>query len=107
LSQSGDFELDYRVIDGASTDGTIEILKRYGDRIAWTSERDKGQVDAINKGLASATGDIVGWLNSDDVLLPGALSRVVAAFTDHPEREWVHGRCVIIDEDDRVVRRWV
>jgi glycosyltransferase involved in cell wall biosynthesis len=107
LSQQGDFELEYKIIDGASSDGTLEILKQYDDRVAWTSERDRGQVDAINKGLAAATGDVVGWLNSDDVLMPGALARVAAAFDAQPDREWLHGRCVIIDEDDRVVRRWV
>jgi glycosyltransferase involved in cell wall biosynthesis len=107
LSQQGDFDLEYRVIDGASTDGTLDILKRYDGRVEWISERDRGQVDAINKGLARATGDVVGWLNSDDVLMPGALARVAAAFDARPEREWLHGRCVIIDEHDRVVRRWV
>jgi len=91
LSQTGDFELEYRVLDGASTDGTVEILKSYGDRLQWRSEADNGQVDAINKGLRTATGDIVGWVNSDDTLLPGALARVAAAFRAHPEAEWVHG----------------
>src|SRR5262245_25539695 len=105
LSQDGDFELDYRVVDGGSTDGTIDILKSYGDRLAWTSESDRGQVDAINKGLARADGDIVSWLNSDDTLMPGALQRIVSAFEQHPETEWVHGRCPIIDEHDREVRQ--
>ncbi len=107
LSQAGDFELDFRVIDGRSTDGPLEILQSYGNRVQWISEPDRGQVDAINKGLRGADGDIVGWLNSDDVLLPGALARIVAAFEAHPETEWVHGRCKIIDEHDREVRRWV
>ena len=107
LAQAGDFDLDYRVIDGGSTDGTLEILKGYGARIAWVSERDGGQIDAINKGLRGATGDVVGWVNSDDTLLPGALGRVAAAFTAHPGAEWVHGRCRIIDEHDRTMRRWV
>ncbi|MEO8549571.1 MAG: glycosyltransferase family 2 protein [Kofleriaceae bacterium] len=107
LVQRGDFELDYTVIDGGSTDGTVEILKRYGDRLTWVSERDRGQVDAINRGLRGATGDIVGWLNSDDVLMPGALERVATAFRAHPEIEWLHGRCMIIDEHDREVRRWI
>jgi glycosyltransferase involved in cell wall biosynthesis len=107
LDQQGDFELDYRVIDGGSNDGTVDILKSYGDRLQWTSERDEGQVDAINKGLRAATGDVVGWVNSDDLLLPGALARVAAAFEANPGVEWVHGRCVIIDEHDREVRKWV
>ena len=107
LSQEGDFELEYRVIDGASTDETVDVLRSYGDRLQWTSEKDKGQVDAINKGLAQATGDIVGWINSDDLLLPGALAKVADAFRTHPNVEWVHGRCVIIDEHDLEVRKWV
>jgi glycosyltransferase involved in cell wall biosynthesis len=107
LAQTGDFDLDYRVIDGGSGDDTLDILRSYGTRIAWRSQPDNGQVDAINKGLRRATGDIVGWLNSDDALLPGALARVAAAFADHPEVEWVHGRCRIVDENDRTTRRWV
>jgi glycosyltransferase involved in cell wall biosynthesis len=107
LGQRGDFELEYRVLDGGSTDGTVDILRSYGDRVAWTSERDAGQIDAINKGLRAVTGDIVGWVNSDDVLLPGALARVVGAFASRPAVEWVHGRCLIIDEHDREIRRWV
>jgi glycosyltransferase involved in cell wall biosynthesis len=107
LDQQGDFELDYRVIDGGSTDETLEILKSYGSRLSWVSEPDAGQVDAINKGLRSATGDVVGWLNSDDLLLPGALARVAETFAAQPDAEWVHGQCTIIDEHDQTVRRWV
>lgn len=107
LSQRGDFELDYRVIDGGSKDSTLSILERYRDRLSFVSEQDEGQSHAINKGLSAARGDIVGWLNSDDVLLPGALSAVADAFRAHPEREWLHGRCEIIDPEDRPVRKWV
>lgn len=107
LDQRGDFDLEYLILDGGSTDDTISILRRYEDRLSWVSERDEGQVDAINKGLRASRGDIVGWLNSDDVMLPGALDRVAAAFRAHPEVEWVHGRCEIIDKCDRSIRRWV
>ena len=107
LEQTGNFDLDYRVLDGGSKDATVEILKSYGDRFTWTSGPDQGQVDCINKGLRSATGDVVGWVNSDDVLLPGALARVAAAFDGDPGAEWVHGRCRIIDEHDQPVRRWI
>src|SRR5690348_14711407 len=79
LSQQGDFELDYCVLDGGSTDETLDVLASYGPRVRWTSERDGGQVHAINKGLRAADGDVVGWLNSDDTLMPGALARVAAA----------------------------
>jgi glycosyltransferase involved in cell wall biosynthesis len=104
LEQRGDFELEYRVLDGGSTDGTLDLLGSYGARLAWTSERDGGQIDAINKGLRTASGDVVGWLNSDDVLADGALARVADVFREHPEVEWVHGRCTIIDEHDRPIR---
>ena len=107
LDQRGDFDLDYKVLDGGSNDGTLDILRRYEDRLAWTSGPDKGQVDAINKGLRAATGDIVAWVNSDDVLMPGALAKVAAAFATHPEVEWVHGRCEVIDVDDKPMRRWI
>lgn len=107
LGQEGDFELDYLVIDGASTDGTVDVLRSYGERLRWISEKDAGQVEAINKGLARAAGDVLAWINSDDVLCPGALARVALAFAAHPGSEWLHGRCVIVDEHDRVVRRWI
>jgi glycosyltransferase involved in cell wall biosynthesis len=107
LSQRGNFELDYQVIDGGSTDQTLAILERYRDRLSFVSEKDDGQVDAINKGLVRTTGDVVGWLNSDDVLMPGALAAVAEAFRSNPEREWLHGRCEIIDAQDRPVRKWV
>jgi glycosyltransferase involved in cell wall biosynthesis len=107
LDQRGDFDLEYRVLDGKSTDGTQAILQRYQDRLTWTSQPDNGQVDAVNRGLRSATGDIVGWLNSDDTLLPGALAKVASAFSSHSEVEWVHGRCEVIDIHDKPIRRWV
>jgi glycosyltransferase involved in cell wall biosynthesis len=107
LEQRGDFDLDYRVIDGGSADGTLEILRRYEGRLTWTSEPDQGQVDAVNKGLRAAKGEVVGWLNSDDTLLPGALERVAQAFASHPLAEWLHGRCEIIDVNDQPIRRWV
>jgi len=107
LSQSGNFDLDYRVLDGGSQDDTVAILKSYGDRFTWSSAPDNGQVDAINRGLRAATGDIVGWVNSDDVLLPGALEKIANAFRENPEAEWVHGRCEIIDLDDQPIRKWI
>ncbi len=96
--------LDYIVVDGGSTDGTIEILKRYGSRLTWISEKDSGQSDAINKGMSMATGDILAYLNSDDIFEPGALTTVAARFMADPSIMWLTGRCRIIDEDDREVR---
>jgi glycosyltransferase involved in cell wall biosynthesis len=107
LSQTGDFELEYLVMDGGSTDGTVDILKRYGTRIAWVSENDRGQAHAINKGLQRATGEIVAWLNSDDVLCVGALNRVAHAFKQNPNLQWLHGRCKIIDAQDCEIRKWI
>lgn len=107
LDQQGDFDLEYLVFDGGSTDGTGEILRRYADRVRVVVEPDTGQANAINKGLRAATGDVVAWVNSDDLLLPGTLDRVSRAFRERPELRWLHGRCEIVDEDDRPIRRWL
>lgn len=106
LSQQGPFDLEWIVVDGGSTDGTVGLLRSVADpRVRWTSEPDEGQSHAINKGLASATGDVLTWLNSDDVYTPGAVAAVAAAFAATPAPHWVVGRCEIIDADDRVIRR--
>ena len=79
--------LEYLVIDGGSSDGSAEIIRRYAPWLSYSvSERDRGQAHAINKGFARATGDLIGWINSDDTLLPGALARFGAAFPTAPER---------------------
>jgi hypothetical protein len=86
------------VIDGGSTDGSVEIIRRYADRLAgWVSERDAGQAEAINKGLARAQGEIVAWLNSDDLYLPGAIQEAVAAFEAGPPLGMVFGDAISID----------
>jgi GDP-D-mannose 3',5'-epimerase len=99
--------IEYIVMDGGSKDGTVEILKKYSDRIIWKSEKDKGQADAINKGLKIATGDICAYINSDDVYEPGAFKKVAAFFTDNPSMRWVYGKCRIINEDDQEIRKFV
>ena len=104
LEQRGDFELEYLVIDGGSTDETLPILERYRGRLSYVSEPDEGQSDAINKGFARATGEVVAWLNSDDVYLPGALDAVARALNE-PGVRWCFGQCRVIDEDDREIRR--
>jgi glycosyltransferase involved in cell wall biosynthesis len=107
LGQRGDFDLEYLVQDGGSTDGSVEILRRHEGRLAYRVEKDRGQSDAINRGLRATTGEIIGWVNSDDVLFPGALARVAAAFAARPDAAWLHGGCEIIDEHDRPIRRWI
>ncbi len=107
LGQEGGFDLEYLVFDGGSTDGTADVLRRYEGRLRLAVGPDTGQANAINKGLRAASGDVVGWLNSDDLLYPGALARVVAAFAERPGLVWLHGRCEIVDEDDRPIRRWL
>lgn len=97
--------LEYIVMDGGSTDGTVKILKKYGDRITWKSEKDGGQSEAINKGLRMAKGDIVAFLNSDDTYEPGALEKVAEYFTENPDIKWAYGKCRIINEDDVEIRR--
>lgn len=94
------------VIDGGSTDGSLDILDSYGSAIRYISERDRGQSDAVNKGLAMASGDIVGWLNSDDVYKPDAFQHVVRAF-ENRQIQWIFGKVDVIDDDGREIRRWV
>lgn len=100
--------LEYIVQDGASADDTIRIVERHRpllSRIA--SESDRGQADALNRGFRHATGEILAYLNADDLLLPGALDYVAAFFETHPEVDAVYGHRVLIDEHDREIGRWV
>ena len=103
LAQEGDFELEYLVVDGGSTDETVAILRRYEGRLRFVSEPDRGQSDAINKGFARTTGDVVAWLNSDDLYVPGALAAVAEGLRTSGAR-WCFGQCRIIDENDREIR---
>ena len=95
--------LDLFVQDGGSTDGTLEILAEYAPRVPFVSEADGGQAQAINRGLKRARGEVVGYLNSDDVLLPGALVAVGEAFAADAELRFVYGRAVYIDEEGRTL----
>ncbi len=102
LSQSG-VELEYIVVDGGSTDGSKEIIERYSDRITWwCSEPDGGQYEAINKGFARATGDVLAWLNSSDIYLPWTLSTVAHIFKSDPNVDWLtanHKLCIGEDNE--------
>jgi len=84
--------LEYVVIDGGSDDGSVDIIKRYADRLRyWVSESDRGHADAINKGFGHTSGEIMAWINSSDVYLPWTLRTVAAVFRDVPEAQWVMG----------------
>ncbi len=98
-------ELEHLVVDGGSTDGTVELLERSGVR--YVSEPDRGLAHAMNKGIALARGEILGELNADDVYEPGALAAVGEAFAARPEAEWATGLCRIIDGQGREIRRGV
>ena len=100
--------LEYFVQDGGSTDGTREILERHASRLAgWDSTPDSGQAEAINRGFARTTGEIMAYLNSDDILLPGALAYVADFFSRHPEIDVVYGHRILIDEEGRQIGRWM
>lgn len=91
--------LEYLIIDGGSADQSVEIIRKYAPQLAfWVSEQDNGQAHAINKGLARATGDILAYLNSDDVLLPGALEMVARTFAEHPDWNWICGQCLLFGD---------
>jgi len=96
--------IEYIVMDGGSTDGSVEIIKKYADRLAfWTSEPDEGQTDAINKGFARAKGEIIAWLNSDDVYRPGAIAEIVAFMQTHPDVGMVYGNADYIDGEGNII----
>lgn len=96
-------DLDYVVIDAGSTDGTLEVLRSYRDRLRWLSQPDRGQADGTNKGVALTRGQIVGWLNSDDVYVPGTLERVARVFAAQGEADVVYGEAEHVSENGRVV----
>jgi glycosyltransferase involved in cell wall biosynthesis len=91
--------LEYIIIDGGSTDQSVEILKQYEKYLFyWHSKKDRGQADAINQGLEKSSGEIVGWINSDDLYVKGAFSKIVKAFHSYPDYIVVHGNRILINE---------
>lgn len=120
LSQEGDFFIDYLIIDGGSSDGSVAIIKQYeaslnsgewpvncrGITYRWVSEQDKGQSDALGKGLAMATGEILAWLNSDDTYLPGALQAAATFFRTSPDTGLVYGDASYVDSSGIVISEY-
>lgn len=96
--------IEYLVIDGGSTDETVNILREYEGRLTWVSEPDNGQSDAINKGFRQANGDILAWLNSDDIYLPGAVSESVAILQANGDVDLVYGDIQLIDANGAVIK---
>ncbi len=98
--------LEYIVIDGGSTDQTLTILSSYKSRVQWISEADNGQSSAINKGWRKSKGEILAWLNSDDLLEPGTIQQIVAAFQQHPETAMIYGECNYINQAGQIVGKF-
>lgn len=106
ISQRGDgVDLEYIVVDACSRDGSMEIINRYRSELSHVIvEKDRGPFEAINKGFAVATGELVAWLNADDLYCPGALQRVARAMNDHPDKALCFGHCPIVDETGAEIR---
>ena len=104
LSQDMCDKVELIIVDGCSTDNSVEIIKKFESKIAWwVSERDKGQSDAFNKGFAHARGKYLTWLNADDIMPDGCLKRIVRELERHPDGEWFTGNLYRFTEDGRVV----
>ena len=99
--------IEYIIVDGGSTDGAVDVIKKYADKLAWwVSEKDRGQTDAINKGFARASGQIFAWLNSDDTYEPRAVGQAMKYLLDHPEVGMVYADCNYINEEGRVIGKF-
>jgi glycosyltransferase involved in cell wall biosynthesis len=91
--------IEYIIMDGGSTDGSVDIIRKYSDRLAyWVSQPDNGQSAAINTGLCHSTGEIWGWMNADDAYMPDAIGKIVNWLQTHPKTDIVYGDCVWVDE---------
>lgn len=99
--------IEYIIVDGGSTDGSVDVIKKYAGRLAkWVSEQDKGQTDAINKGFAYAKGEIFAWINSDDTYNPRAVGAAVKYLMENPDVAMVYADCNFINEDDKVIGKF-
>jgi glycosyltransferase involved in cell wall biosynthesis len=92
---------EHLVFDGGSTDATLDVLRRAGAGVHWVSRPDRGQADAVNQGLVAASGEVIGWINSDDIYYPDTLARVASAFERHPDIDVIYGKADHIDIHDR------
>jgi glycosyltransferase involved in cell wall biosynthesis len=99
--------LEYIIVDGGSSDETVKILESFGKKILWISEKDRGQSEAINKGLKMATGEVLGYLNSDDYLEKDALRKIGEFFSKKGNAYWLTGKCYIVDENSRECRKLI
>lgn len=113
ISQTGNFEIEYIIMDGGSTDKSLNILRKY-DRLLknnkkikfiWKSERDQGQSDAINKGLKISSGDIIAYINSDDFYSPNSFKHIISLFNKNKDVGFVYGRCRIVNEKGKEIRK--
>jgi len=94
-------DFEYLIYDGGSTDKTTEVLQEYSSKLYWISEKDNGQAHAVNKGIMKSSGDIIGWLNSDDIYYPGTLEKVADFFKAHPNIDILYGNACHIDREDK------
>ena len=99
--------LEYIIVDGKSTDGSHEIIKKYQSKLTWVKSIDKNQTDAINKGFSTATGDVLAYLNSDDLYLPNTFETVAKIFAERPELMWVTGDCIIVNQNGVEINKFV
>ncbi len=98
--------VEYLVMDAGSTDGTLDLLRSFGDRVRWISEPDHGQADAINRGFSRATGQILAWLNADDTYAPGAIGAAAKFLSEQPGVAMVYGNADFIDADGNLIGPW-
>ncbi len=97
--------LEYFIVDGGSTDQSREIIRKYADQIDWwVSEPDSGQSEAINKGFQRATGELLAWVNSDDILLPGCLHQIAKCYRERGKPDLIHANCIYVDQEGKIIR---